>query len=614
MRPLSVEADRHGVAAGGNIDGSALGAHSRVDNSRHYHLPAARDKVVWPLRIGDPPLPASAFQPRPALRTEIEAARAAGDTAVLTGTQGSGSTRVLSGGGGVGKTQLAAAYAHEATSQGTDLVLWIAAGDSVQTVTAYAQAALRVRAPGAAGETPEDDARAFLAWLAVTDRSWLIVLDDITDTTALTPWWPPPRPGTGWTLATTRLKDATLTGQGRIRVDVDVYTAEEAHAYLTHRLTTDGYSHLLDSHEENVAEHLGRLPLALGHAAAYLINRQTTCADYLDLLRDRSRRINELLPAGADTEGYGRQVAAALLLSLDAAETADTTGIARHLLHLTALLDPAGQPTTLFTSPPVLQHLAHKAGRADVGAGEVRDALLVLHRYALITYDTRSTHREVRIHALTARAVTEAIPDHHQADLREAAAQGLTELWPEHAHTDRALTQILRNNTETLMDLADSPGQAELHLAFRYGANLGEDGLYGRAVDHWTILVSHLAPDHADAVTARSLLAHTYSQLGRHDQALQVQEEVLADRIRALGPDHPVTHRAQANLAVTYSHLGRHQDALHLKEQVLTDRIRTLGPDHPGTHIAQANLAVTYTDLGRHQEALHLEEQVLTDR
>ncbi|TDC12481.1 tetratricopeptide repeat protein, partial [Streptomyces sp. 8K308] len=332
--PVNLQVAKGGVGAGRDIDHSALGDNSTVIDNRQYHFPAPAEPVVWPVQLGPTPPLASAFQPRNALRQAIARGRQTDGRVVLS--------QVLSGGGGVGKTQLAAACATDALNTGTDLVMWVAAGEATQVITSYAQAAARVRAPGAAGEDPEADARCFLEWLGSTDRTWLIVLDDITNPTALATWWPPTSRsggagagGGGWTVATTRLRDAILRGGGRTLIDIDVYTPQEAAAYLQQSLTAFGAAHLLDDAVGKVAEELGYLPLALSHAAAYMANQDTTCRDYLTLFTDQQRRLAEALPADADADGYGRHVDTALLLSLDAANQAEPAGLARPALTLT---------------------------------------------------------------------------------------------------------------------------------------------------------------------------------------------------------------------------------------------------------------------------------------
>ena len=195
------------------------GGNTQVNN---FH-PPGRPAVSWPVRVGAVPALASAFQVRPGLREQVAAARAAGGGVL---------SQVLSGGGGVGKSQLAASYAAEAISGGTDLVVWVTASQPGAILGTYAQAAARVQALGADGSDAETDARAFMDWLATTSRPWLVVLDDITDPADAGPWWPSGRADTGWVLATTRRRDAALSGGGRAVVGVEVYTPAESAAYL----------------------------------------------------------------------------------------------------------------------------------------------------------------------------------------------------------------------------------------------------------------------------------------------------------------------------------------------------------------------------------------------
>ncbi|MEU0634196.1 NB-ARC domain-containing protein [Streptomyces sp. NPDC005989] len=292
-----MSAGARSVAAGGAITGSALGDNSRVTYVERQYVAEAGVPVGWPVVVGTIPVLASAFQLREVLRQAVDEARGHGRSVVLAsdtprGERSRSGTRVqvMSGGGGVGKSQLAAAYAREAVEDGADLVVWTSATDIQQVLTVYAQAAALVQAPGRTGTAPEADARAFLSWLAATDRRWLVVLDDITNPDAIEPWWPDSQRGTGWTLATTRLKDPRLTGGGRARIDVDAYAPAEATDYLTARLTHDHKAHLIDRQAPALAEALGHLPLALGHAAAYMLRENVSCSAYLERFTEGHRR------------------------------------------------------------------------------------------------------------------------------------------------------------------------------------------------------------------------------------------------------------------------------------------------------------------------------------
>ncbi|MFF9556284.1 tetratricopeptide repeat protein [Streptomyces albus] len=614
------------TAAGNNIIGSATGPHSRVTYVAEHHIHSAPGhEVVWPVEVGPVPELATAFQPRAVVREGVDAARASGEGVVLT--------QVFSGGGGVGKSQLAAAYAGQALAEGAELVVWATAGDEAQIVAQYARAAARVGVPGADGKDLEEDARAFCGWLSTTSRRWLVVLDDVTDPVVVEPWWPVSRTGTGWVLATTRLRDAWLTGGGRRRIDIGVYTPEEAAAYLHTRLADEDMEHLVDERAGQLAEALGYLPLALGHAAAHMINEDLSCTAYLGLFNDQRARLDDILPATADAEGYGRQVTATLLLALDAAQRADGNGLVVPVLRLAALLDPAGHPHTLWATEPVLTYLTgHRtetptgqlqedpAPRPAVTAGQARAALRLLHRYALLTCDTRAEPRAVRIHALTARAARETTPAGHHAELAVTAADGLLEVWPDPDQPHPDLAATLRTNAETLSTHARPHlWHPEGHpLLFHTGMSLINAGLPAAATDYWQQMVTDsthfLGAHHPDTLTARHNLALSYRDAGRTQDAINLHEQVLTDSERLLGHDHPDTLTTRHNLATSYADAGRTQDAINLQEQVLTERERTLGHDHPDTLTTRGNLATSYRQAGRTQDAINLQEQVLTER
>ena len=589
------------VYGSGNATASGAGfANSGVAHIGTLNLnPQAQAALVWPLRLGSVPALASAFQDRAGARERIEAASAGNSTVVLT--------QVLAGGGGVGKTQLAAAYAHRALAAGTELVVWVDAASAEQVTASYARAALLVRAPGAAGVDAEADAGAFTAWLATTPRSWLVVLDDVTDPDALDPWWPPASAsGQGRALVTTRRREARLSGGGRTVVDIDTYTPEEADHYLRARLTDAGTAHLLDDQATALAQEVGLLPLALAHAAAYMINQDTPCAPYLHLFTDRTARLPDLLPPDADTEGYGRQVTAALLLSLDAAQHQNPPGLALPALRLAAVLDPAGHPRELWATSPVTAYLtAHRTTTTDdtevVDAATARAVLRVLHRYGLITDDARAGRRAVRLHALTARAARETTPPTAFPATVHAAADALLAAWPQADHTAPDLSAVLRANTDILAThAAELLWRPDGHaVLYRAGNSLLAMGLYTAATTHWHTLAAAserlLGTEHPDTLSAQAHLATSYRQVGRTGEAIGIEEQVLADRERLLGPEHPNTLNARANLAASYRQAGRTGEAIALQEQVLADMEQLLGPEHPNT-VAAAGVLVMWIE------------------
>ena len=98
-----------------------------------------------------------------------------------------------------GKTQLAAAFAESLwQSGGMDLLVWIEATSRAAVLSGYA-AAMAAATGRDQASSCESVAAQFLGWLGETSRSWLVVLDDLTDAADLDGLWPvgPGGPGAG---------------------------------------------------------------------------------------------------------------------------------------------------------------------------------------------------------------------------------------------------------------------------------------------------------------------------------------------------------------------------------------------------------------------------------
>ncbi|AXG83138.1 Kinesin light chain 2 [Streptomyces paludis] len=514
---------------------------------RYPHHAAARVPVSFPHQIGVLPLRAARFQDRLVLRQALE------DSTVA----------VLGGMGGVGKTQLAADHARHIWQHGRlDLLLWVTAATRQAVIDAYAQAGTDLL--NADPAHPEQAAAAFLAWLepkpGPAPRRWLIVLDDVAEAADLHGLWPPASTH-GRTLVTTRRRDAALNAHG-LPVQVDLFTTAEATTYLT-----AAGRHEPDDQLAALAEDLGHLPLALSQAAAYLTDTALDCTTYRTRLADRARRLHDLLPEpGSLPDQQPATVAAAWSLSLEHANQLRPAGLARPMLHLTAMLDPNGIPDTVLTSTPALNHLTeHRTTSAaapehgpdrttPVTTEQAYQALRALHRLNLIDHTPATPHQAVRVHQLIQRAVLDPLTPHDTATLARTAADTLTAAWPE-IERDTAMAQALRANTDALTHHApDALWQPDAHaVLFRTGRSIGENGQVTAAINHFQHLAhtadQRLGPDHPDTLTARGNLASLRGVAGDAAGAAAAFQELLADCVRVLGADHPDTLTARNNLA-----------------------------------------------------------------
>ena len=81
-----------------------------------------------------------------------------------------------------------------------------------------------------------------------------------------------------------------------------------------------------------------------------------------------------------------------------------------------------------------------------------------------------------------------------------------------------------------------------------------------------------------------------------------------------LGAEYPDTLSSMENLARTYIDLGKWNEAEQLEVQVMDTRKKILGAEHPDTLLSMGNLARTYSNLGKWNEAEQLEVQVMDTR
>ncbi|MET8154369.1 tetratricopeptide repeat protein [Actinoplanes sp. NPDC049668] len=586
----------------------ARGVQAGDGNVQHNYF-GRRPVVTWPCRVGAVPRLAHQRQRRPAddLLAEVTAG---GATAVVC--------QVLSGMGGVGKTQLAANLAEHLWQHRTvDLLVWVTAGSRETVVNSYAQVAADVT--GAEDPDPLRAAQRLLAWLAGTDRRWLIVLDDVADPQDLAGLWPPDTTS-GRTVVTTRRRDAALL-DGRHLVDVGIFTEQEAADYLRGRLVDS--PHQLDEADQLAAD-LGFLPLALAQAATYLRDQDLTCAGYRQRLRNR--RLDRLHPK-ALPDGQQQAVAETWGLSIELAD-ADTDGLAGIVLQLAAILDPNGIPTSIFSAGAALGHYRDRLGR-DVDGDDAHDAVRALHRLGLAdtTCDPDLGAGLLRVHALVQRVVREATPEPQRPVLPHTAADALRKVWPgiERDTATARLGQLLRANTTTLTAVTGErmwhtlAGVAGAHpVLFRTGRSLGEMGLVAAARDHFQQLYADsarvLGPDHPDTLTARQGFAYWRGAAGDVAGAVVAFESLLADRGRVLGPDHPNTLTTRHNLAYWRGAAGDPAGAAAALEPLLDDCLRVFGPDHPDTLTVRSNLSRWQGMAGDVAGAAAALESLLADR
>ncbi|PJN24285.1 tetratricopeptide repeat protein, partial [Streptomyces sp. CB02613] len=547
-----------------------------------------------------------------------------------------GGMAVVCGAGGLGKTTLAAEAAAQARADGR-VVVWIRWRDDPERLGQdLAQAAHILGLPEARLEEARTGRVSLVdaVWEHLaTVTGWLIVVDNVDTPTRVGPGSGPPAAYRGWLrphgggvlLVTSRDTTRQTWGPDADLLHLQPLAHEAAGTVLLDAAPLAG----TEAEAEALAVRLGGLPLALNAAGAYLsvpTSRHRTFAAYQHALETE---FADLLGAEHPTAATDPAVARRVVrhtwdLSLDQLHS-DGYALARPVLQLLALLEPAPVPRTLITP-----ELVADATGLPTSAATVDAALAGLHQYGLLhTPETDGSEpgsvamgrlqlhplvREVTSHTLTstepANTWLTALDDHLTRAINTVVGMPGRTGWPTArllaphlpAHLDRNTQRGLTTAAGTLDRLADALNNA--------GAASEELLLRRQVLDAETRV---LGPDHPDTLSSRNHLASALSELGEYQQSADLHQQVLADRERILGPDHPHTLTSRHNHANALIGLGEHRQAANLYLRVVADSERVLGPDHPHTLTSRSNLALALSGLGEHRQAANLYLRVVAD-
>lgn len=508
-----------------------------VEGQSQALRPPPRPFVGVPPRIVD-------FVGRPDELDQLDALLVRQERVAVTQTP---SRAAIFGLGGVGKTSLAIEYANRFRSLYAG-VWWCPAETRSSLTTNLSAFAATLGAAATQEADVEKGAKAALRGLAEGRSTWLLVYDNVREPADIADLLPA---AGARLLITSRFSDWSRWAH---EVTLDVLPIDDAMALLQHRAggSDDAGARLL-------AEALGRLPLALDHAAATCRRTQLPFADYAA----KAIRMIQAAPRGT---AYQRSVAATFDLALTEA-VAECAGVE-------LLMDYCGQ-----CAP---ERIPMDLVAGAIGDDAVRiDALSVLAEVSLLKHDPfEDGTPAVTVHRLV-QAVARARSEGQgtaRAVVTRLRAQ-LAAIYPRDSQRDTASWQRCATLTPHLLavcerqalDDAQSEECAEL-------LNRAGEYLCGRAA---------------------------------YAEALPVFERALAVRERVFGLEHPKTAESLNGLAIAFENKGDVASALALYERALAICEKALGPNHPDTAKALNNLAVLLKDQGDFTRARPLYERSL---
>ncbi|MFC5457314.1 FxSxx-COOH system tetratricopeptide repeat protein [Prosthecobacter fluviatilis] len=397
--------------------------------------------------------------------------------------------------------------------------------------------------------------------------------------------------GVRW-LITTRL---TNLGEEFAPQRVDLLDEPDAVQLLQKRASKSNHQPGPDADARAVALELGRLPLALQQAAAYVAHMRLTWTAYSKLLAENPTKA--LSHEASEMKDLPDGILRTYRISLQ-----QLTPLARELLEIAAHLAPAPIPEAVFLQDDEFDGLqrAALAELADLSLVEWEPPTLEMHRAIAIAVrldiglgrDTDLAEKTRARLSQACRRVTVCAPRNNAHPSH----------WPAWA--------ALRPHIEHLLAQAGPAGVAEevcylllvnwpIHLQV-LGEYVAAEAFCCRAVAY---SLKSFGSDHQNTLGSRNNLANVLWAQGKYAEAEQEHRAVLEIRKRVLGEEHPDTLSSRNNLATALYDQGKYAEAEQEYRAVLEIRKRELEAEHPNTLSCRNNLANVLNAQGKHAEA-----------
>ena len=517
------------------------------------------------------------------------------------------SSRVtIVGTGGYGKTQIAIKYAYDHAAE-YDYIWLINAESKLTLEQSYREFALRSGMPPTGAEDSEYVLQYVKSWLEENSR-YLFIYDNAEGLSSNLQEFLPVGQTSGHILINTREKWADLPGDS---LDVELFSEPEAVAFLQKCIES-----ISDDDAKNLSNMLGYLPLALGHAAAYMAQTRSTCTRYMQLLEREGLKLLSKQVATIDPQ---KTVAVTWLVSMEQIQSES----ARQLFNLCAYFEADNIPLSMFIEgrSELPKLLGDKLVPGDELAHD--DILLELERFSLLSFRRDSGGNAfMSIHRLIQAVVREKLAGdtqwlsycldmaHNVFDYKYGDKQSMDAFAQNVPH----ILQIAGHAEKAFCD--DNETQEKIAWLYHTaGFGFIKSAQYPEALEWFkkasTIYEKVLGKEHPDTATTYNNIGGVYDRQGDYPRALEWYEKALAVSEKVLGKEHPDTLKTCDNIAGIYDSQGYYPKALEWYEEALAICEIVLGKEHPITATTYNNIAGVYDSQGDYPKALELYEKAL---
>jgi len=501
--------------------------------------------------------------------------------------------QALFGPGGIGKTQIAIEYAYR-YQEAYQAVFWTFANSEQSINVGFAGIARLLGLP-----KQEATSESVRQWL---DRNtgWLLVFDNADQPELLRPFLPQQLKG-----------HIILTSRARIfhavgiiePLEVSVLSALEAREFLLKR--TGRIVSEKSAEAEALIKELGYYPLVLEQAGAYMVENQSSFANYLANFRKRRlQSLEDVAPVG----GYQDTIVTTWEVNFAEVQRFPPSA---DLLRLSAFLAPDMIPLELLERGAIElgDVLASRLAKAKDDPVILDEVLKPLSDYSLIRRNPGT--RSYSIHPLVQQAVQTSMSKEMKREWAERVVRGVSAAFPDPSRfenwpdCERLISQ--GSVCAGLINIFQLEFEEAVSLLNRAAYYLQEQGKYWEAQPLYqmglSIAEKVLGSTHPDITASLNNLAALNSAQGRYAEAAALYDRALKIRETALGPEHLSTADSLNNLGFVYHYQGKYTEAEQLYARALRIREKALGSENPSIAVSLNNLGMLCQKLGKFGEA-----------
>lgn len=471
--------------------------------------------------------------------------------------------QTVQGLGGIGKTQLAREYAYRYGAN-YSTIIWEINAENEETIfdgfSEFARA-LELKLPENFNE--KHLSIAVNEWFQ-SHSKWLIIFDNLNYESTILRYLPQNNVG-GHILVTTRNKNVW---QGEA-IEIEVFSQEEALAFLDNRLANCKWIENNKAIQIELTERLGRLPLALEQAAAYILNNPSCNYEKYLLMLEQSG-LAVFKEETSKPEYYEKIVVTTWEISFRALSLRG----AKQLFNICAYMGADNIPISYFERE---QEVLPKPLKNDIAKEISKHRILKqLHDYSLVKVDTEHIH----IH----RLVQEIVCKKH------------------------------RKNTKWCKLCVDI-----IHSQFHYKWGDGESmrAFYNNVshavavTEHAISTINYFDASMVKAVRILSVIGYGFRYSGLYQQSLKYYKLAYEIRKGQLGERSSEIATICDNIASTYDELQEYENALfwYEKDMLISETIH--GKDSVSTAYTYNNVAVTYSNIGEYKKSIEYLKRAL---